>query len=651
MWKKQMYRADIDGLRAVAVLGVVFYHAHIPFLTGGFLGVDIFFVISGFLITGIILKELKTDTFSFLKFYERRARRILPALVIVVICTWVASWFLMFGNDFKDFSASMVAVVLFLPNLFFYLKSGYFDRVAEEKPLLHTWSLGVEEQFYIIFPIFLALLWKYRQNHRLIMIMLVCALLSLGLSEFLARKNTEANFYLPFSRAWELLIGAMIAVQNAKDSKLLKQQWRYDILSFLGVVLIISSFFLFDKNTPTPSLYTLIPVLGSGVILFFAHRGFIIKKVLSLRPLVWIGLISYSLYLWHVPVFVFMRRQTLNTLGFVEYIPAILLALLLSILTWIFVEQPFRNKNFITSRYFIFILGAGMCLILILGITGYASNDFRNLRVNEVKLAQKANILSTIKKSPFRKKCHAGPKKQIQPQDACIYNEGKPLEWAILGDSHIVELAYELSKKLEQEAVLHLSFSGCAPVFFIKSSVDGCTQWAKNTLDYILKTPSIHTVLIHYRYSSYFDKNSPKPSSLLMGKTPEEKQELFWQSLEKAIKLLVKNNKNVILIDPVPDISYHIERYIDLKPIKNGYIKTIPYSDYQARDLNVQNRIKFLSKIKGVSYIPTLDIFCDKNWCYGVKDNKALYFDDDHLSLYGASLVADRILRNLAPLP
>ncbi|MEE9397930.1 MAG: acyltransferase [Methylococcales bacterium] len=304
------YRKEIDGLRAVAVLPVIFFHSGLFGITGGYIGVDIFFVISGYLITTIILDEIEKNNFSIINFYERRARRILPALSIVLIFTTIASFVLMPADLLKSYSQSLVSVAIFSSNVFFYLSSGYFSTASDEKPLLHTWSLAVEEQYYLFFPVMLSMLWRVGKK-RLAYFILSLSVVSLLLSQYLSIKQfVDANFYLIFSRAWELFAGSLIAFSGLHNYSI-KKSFR-EILGFSGLGLIIYSTIYFNKNTPFPSFYTLVPVIGTVLIIAFSDKNTSIGKFLSNKLFVSIGLISYSLYLWHQPLFAFLRMKTVG---------------------------------------------------------------------------------------------------------------------------------------------------------------------------------------------------------------------------------------------------------------------------------------------------------------------------------------------------
>jgi peptidoglycan/LPS O-acetylase OafA/YrhL len=333
------YRSEIDGLRAIAILPVVLFHAGIAGFSGGFVGVDVFFVLSGYLITGILIRSAEDGTFSILDFYERRARRILPALfaVMLVCIPFARSW--MEIVDFRNFGESLTAVSLFASNVLFWLESDYFGGAAEQKPLLHTWSLAVEEQYYIVFPILLILIWRYRRG-ALPYALGLLALISLGVAEWSWRHAPTANFYLFPSRAWEILIGSLCAWAQWRGGAR-----RHGGLAWLGIAMILTSVFVFDETTPFPSLLALLPVLGTALVVRYATEGTGAARMLSTRVIVGIGLISYSTYLVHQPLLAFTRIISLSEPSTALMAGMAALSFPLGWLSWRFVERPFRRRG------------------------------------------------------------------------------------------------------------------------------------------------------------------------------------------------------------------------------------------------------------------------------------------------------------------
>lgn len=339
------YRPEIDGLRAIAVLPVIFFHAGFEIFKGGFIGVDIFFVISGYLITRILIEEIENKKFSLVGFYERRARRLLPALFFVILICIPFAWMWMLPDPLENFGQSLVSTSLFSNNFLLMLTStNYWELTGEFKPLLHTWSLAVEEQYYLIFPIFLMLFLQLGKKSIFWIIVLLTAL-SLFLGQWLSEINPLFNFYFTLSRAWELLAGSLTAFIVNKRGVV-----RNEMLALLGLLTILFSLFFYDETLPLPSFLTLIPVMGTILLILYAEGKTATAKILSSKFFVGIGLISYSLYLWHQPLFAFNRiylKEPLTDYG--SYL-IIIITLFLGFITWKFIETPFRKKNKFTSK-------------------------------------------------------------------------------------------------------------------------------------------------------------------------------------------------------------------------------------------------------------------------------------------------------------
>lgn len=361
MGAKMIYRRDIDGLRTLAVVPVILFHAGFTLFSGGYVGVDVFFVISGYLITSILISELEQGDFSIARFYERRARRILPALFFVMLCCIPFACMWMLPSELNDFSQSIVAVIFFSSNILFWREEGYFAPSADLKPLLHTWSLAVEEQYYVLFPIFLLLAWKAGRN-RVFWSVCGVALISLFASEWGWRNNASANFYLAPTRAWELLAGSICAFLLYG-----RRQISSNFLSFVGLLLIGFSVFYFDDSTPFPSIYALAPVLGAVLIILFGADDTWTSKLLSLRGFVGIGLISYSAYLWHQPLFAFARVRSTTEPSPYLMSGLAALTLVLAYFSWRYIERPFRKgkHSVLLTRRSVFLYSASIAVLFV----------------------------------------------------------------------------------------------------------------------------------------------------------------------------------------------------------------------------------------------------------------------------------------------
>lgn len=365
------HRADIDGLRAIAIIPVVLEHAGAPIFPGGFVGVDVFFVISGFLITGILRREMASGSFSLTRFYERRARRLLPALLVMILFCLPFAWAWMLPEFLANFGQSIVATLLFSNNILLAMTSGYWELESAFKPLLHTWSLGVEEQFYIVFPLLLFLVWKAGKAWQLGMIAFV-GILSLCSAQYGAQAFPAANFYLPTSRAWELMIGAAMTFLPVSER-------RFDgVLSLTGLLLILASALFLREDFLLPSAILLPAAIGTALILQFCRPGTICHAVLTLRPMVGIGLISYSLYLWHQPLFAFARIYSLEPPSAMVMAVLTLLSVVLAFVSWRYVEQPFRQKNRISLRTLTLVTGLPSLALIAFGLFLHVENGLPN---------------------------------------------------------------------------------------------------------------------------------------------------------------------------------------------------------------------------------------------------------------------------------
>lgn len=459
------YRSEIDGLRSFAVLPVILFHGGLTLFSGGFVGVDVFFVISGYLITTIIITQLNEGRFSLLDFYARRARRILPALFLVVACCLPFAWMWMLPTQFKDFAQSIAAVSLFSSNFLFWLESGYFAPAAELKPLLHTWSLAVEEQYYILFPLLLMAFWR-RMNRALLIGLALIFVLSLGASEWLWRTAPSANFYLLPTRAWELLAGAFCAIWMVRGAPA-----GNNALGALGLALVVVPIFVYDSSTPFPSLYALAPVAGACLIILFARAGTLVAQFLSLKPLVGIGLISYSAYLWHQPLFAFARIKGGHAPGLTLMMGLAVLSLILAYFSWRFVETPFRRGKLPAGGA---VLRAGICSfgVLCLGaglsVTGWHQSYFiKSLDPQNLPLLAQINQMramdhfATEDQGDCRFYINDYGVEQAQRFEDCFEQHGPAL--VVFGDSHSLDVYKGLVGAMDASFLIGLAQNACRP--------------------------------------------------------------------------------------------------------------------------------------------------------------------------------------------
>jgi len=438
------YRPEIDGLRAIAVLSVVFYHAGFNLFKGGYVGVDVFFVISGFLITSIILKEVEHKIFSILSFYERRARRILPALFFVMLICIPLAWLILEAKDLERFFKSLSAIPTLSANIFFWKDVVYFATASELKPLIHTWSLAVEEQYYVISPVLFLPLGRMKNGKSIVLVVLVClAIFSLLYAQVLSEKNASKNFFLLPSRFWELSLGGFVAFLPPCFFDI--RNFYKRCLGGIGLSMVLFSVFSFSKDTQVPGFVALIPTLGTALILMYSSRDTIVGKLLSWKPFVSVGLISYSAYLWHQPVFAFNRYYIgQNDLGIVLTFFLIFLVLLLAWLSWRFVELPFKNKMRI-KRAFVFKFGIVSSLFFIVFGHGF-SKVFQDYGSDE----KTAGLLVNHSAAYFN-----GIRNEAIFMESLINAQLTSPEIVVIGSSRIMQV-----RSPDQRKLLNLGVSG-----------------------------------------------------------------------------------------------------------------------------------------------------------------------------------------------
>ncbi|MFT3670909.1 acyltransferase family protein [Aestuariivirga sp.] len=454
------YRPEIDGLRAVAVVSVILFHAGAPFFSGGYVGVDVFFVISGYLITSIILAEFQDGSFSFARFYERRARRILPALYLVMAVSLPAGLLLLYPTDLKSFLSSLGSIAVFSSNVQFWSESGYFDVDVDLKPMLHTWSLAVEEQYYFLFPIFLAAMVRWR-HWPLAWVFLIVGAASLLLSQWLSVAAPSANFFLLPTRFWELAVGSGLALDGAKRLSQALSKPARDGLALTGLFAIAAAIVLFDDLTPVPSLYALLPTLGTAAVILAATPESVTGRVLAWRPLVAIGLVSYSAYLWHQPVFAFTRYWSLAEPSPFVKTGLVLASFALAYLSWRFVERNFRFGSLFSRQAVLRMALAGVFIFVGLATAGRLTNGFAD-RLDPRERQIVDNFHSPMRDDgACRIYADALTPVVVSRFEECAARFGPAL--VVLGDSHAMNLFNAVTETSKRPFILGLSRGGCRP--------------------------------------------------------------------------------------------------------------------------------------------------------------------------------------------
>ncbi|MEZ5853350.1 MAG: acyltransferase family protein [Hyphomicrobiaceae bacterium] len=646
-----MYKPHIDGLRALAVVPVVLFHAHVAGFSGGFVGVDVFFVISGYLITGLIQHELAQGTFTLGGFYERRVRRILPALLAMVLVSAVVASVLFIPSDFKDFCRSLIATALLSSNVQFWSEAGYFDAPADLKPLLHTWSLAVEEQYYIVFPL-LALMAHRMFPKRFLGCLVALAIVSFAMSVWGVAHAPDAAFYLAPFRVWELLVGALLALTGIR---LGGGWWTATAVAGGGVGLIVAAVVGYSQVTPFPGVAALLPCVGAGLVIWACDaRDNVVRRGLSWRPLVGIGLVSYSLYLWHWPALVFARYALLRDLTGAEV--GVLLAGvgLVSWLSWRYVETPFRvRRNWPRLRVFAGAAVAGVAcfafaktVLLLHGLPQRLTREATALAVLADKEAVRAPRDQDGKVCP-----HLDRERRLGR--FCVRGaEGVRPNFILTGDSHAGAISGGVFAAAKQLGVAGYQFthSGFRPLPGVyELGQDRRNALTARFVDFLRSHPEIKLVILTGYWELQATGRSYRHHDIVFRDAGYDGSGIGYngKSFAGGLKRLLAAfpDRLFAIHEDVPtgwklDISYavrvaHIRGMGSLDSAAFG----LPRADYE------QQRARYLGILKAVAHearnahiVPLGDVLCDNATCAGFRGGKLLYVNGDHLSGDGAAL-------------
>jgi peptidoglycan/LPS O-acetylase OafA/YrhL len=646
------YRPDIDGLRAIAVLSVVLYHYRVPPFSGGFVGVDIFFVISGFLITSLLCADLESGRYSIVRFYERRIRRIFPALFALAIVTTAVALLVLFPSDLRRYGDSLLGMGLFASNFTFWGAAGYFDVGAVRKPLLHTWSLAVEEQFYLFFPPLLFLLWRLGRR-ALFAIVALAVVASLALSIWAVRAAPVAAFYLLPFRTWELMAGALLALRPIKVSA---NRWILEGLTAAGMVLIVTSVFAFSADTSFPGAAALLPCAGTALLICAGGgevRG-VATRALAWRPIVAIGLISYSLYLWHWPLLVFARYLVFRDLSGVETTILIALSFVFAALSWRYVEQPFRAAHGRFARKQIFYF-AGVGTIVMLAGAGLTSigGGLPQRFPPRVRAILDATSREQVQTPPGGiDNCPRRPATGAAALKPCLFGvAGVPPTFLVWGDSHADMLRPALLGVAVQKrrAGWQFALPGCPPLLQVKTSeIRNCRRFNDAVLRFA-NQPSISTIILAARWArdaegTLFGEEHGDTvflsDDLARGHAIQQNRFVFARGLERLVRTLSAQHKQVVIVASVPEISwavpetmarvvlFHLDR--DIRPTRE---------EYRTRQAFVSKVLDHLHTRYGAQIIYPNSILCRGGYCEVQQNGVPLYRDADHLTAKGARLL------------
>lgn len=650
---KKNYRPDIDGLRALSVLSVIFFHAFPNLLPGGFIGVDIFFVISGYLITNIIIKNLNSGSLKIIDFYRHRVLRIFPSLIVVLLFVLISGYLISTQPEYKRIGGNLFGGTAFIINFILLKEVNYFDVAANTKPLLHLWSLSVEEQFYLLWPIILWICYKLRIS--LIFTTFSIFILSFSFSIFIAQQNIVFDFFSPLTRFWEILSGAALVIIERKHTTITSKKTS-SIISILGLALIITGLVSFNGNTPFPSWRAVFPVLGATLIIASGPHALINSKILSLKPMLFVGIISYPLYLWHWPLLAYARILINENLNFSELLFIIGISFILSILTFIFIEKPLRFGS--NSNLKVIILCITLIIIGLFGAIIYKNNGLSSRYI--AKYNPPTGLAALNRQSPYVKVCSLSKDK---PLEAWCYSDTREAPHALLlGDSHAEALYWSLVKNSQPAMRWMLSARfACAPMANMKritsskanvpdqqsNDLSECEAQNKAALEYATKSKNIDVVAI---YSASRILNSEN-YSFNFGEKPI--QDGAFIGLSNIISDLEHAGKKVIFLEDNPFIGESAQcvlRRSGLSWLDKGIERiqrtdkcSLAYDKYQELSEKYHQQVSELGKKHPNMIIyKTETILCDKsnNKCPMFKNGNALYSYGDHISTYSGDMIA-----------
>jgi peptidoglycan/LPS O-acetylase OafA/YrhL len=617
------FRGDIDGLRCLAVVSVILFHYDFNFLPGGYAGVDVFFVISGYLIVGHINADLEAGRFTFAEFYERRIRRLFPAFWVVASVCCIVAWFLFLPDEAWRFGRSLIATALYVSNMVFWKEEDYFNRVSELKPLAHTWSLGVEEQFYVVIPVIVVLFHKFWRS-RLLTAMFCLSILSFLLSEALLASDASAAFYLLPARMWELLTGACLALAWQRLAA-----WRiwHDFVGVAGLACIIASFLLLNKTSPFPGASAALPCFGAAMVILSGERNSsMTARFLSFAPFGWIGRISYSLYLWHWPVLVFAQYWLLEPLGAWRSLAAICVTVAFAALSQRFIEQPFRNRR-VLRRDQLFALAAVSSIFLITLGAGFWATQGAPWRFPA--LANVASV-ATESQDPREGVCILRPEQDAGAwsPSLCKLTDGEGGGSPVLlwGDSHAFHLRHGILAESANigRPIYVFTSSACPPIIGVE--VAGRPKCKSNNdfaLQFIRRAKVKSVILAaNWNYAAVSNK-------------------IELRELRNTLRELESLDVDVTVIGQLPIYDLQNPQYLFLRLKSANY----PEQNYAVPSRSVEKTNITLKSVADPHFFDVFSFFCVAGRCDIVRDSKLMVVDSSHLSPSGSALVVKELIR------
>jgi peptidoglycan/LPS O-acetylase OafA/YrhL len=642
------YRPEIDGLRAIAVVAVMLYHAGFATFSGGYTGVDIFFVISGYLISGIIVRGLDDGSFTWRGFIERRVRRILPALFVMLVVCLPIAWIFLLPDELQGFSSSLGSSALFAGNLYFWrVEGGYFGLTTDLMPLRHLWSLAVEEQFYLLFPLALMLVWRFAHRRREVAV-LAMLVISLGLCALAGHIAPAANFYLLPMRAWEFLAGSALVMREMRRPDTDRLPRFADLGAVIGLIAVVVPVFLLDLDSGFPWPWALPSVIGSALLIACTRPSHGIGRLLALPPFVGIGLISYSAYLWHQPLLAFSRAIAINSPSPLALVGLLIASLGLATLSWRFVEQPFRRRTYLTRRTLFSIAAIGSVAFASIGAVGFLTHGApERLTPQDRRFAAAGHeaVARTIL-------CMAPISTAALPRQPCITGRSGPVKIATLGDSHAASFAPAIldAANAVGARAIHFSHAGCPPILsptvFTKEQ-STCAGFNARAVEYIRSHPTITTVILAARWTYYvervfFDNGEGGVEIGPKMPLPKDREKATIAAAYKGmVDRLIASGKSVVLIYPVPEPGWDIPRSI-AKMHRMGIANptlTTSAAMFVKRNAGAYAALDSIGLRPGLTRLYPARAMCPsapRGRCITTLNGEPLYYDDDHLSAIGA---------------
>lgn len=636
------YRSDIDGLRALAIISVLVFHMFPKLLPGGYVGVDIFFIISGYLIGSTIFNEYEKGKFSFLNFYQRRLLRIIPLLLIVLFATFLLGYFYLLPHEFKSLGRHIGAASVFGSNFQLLKERGYFDTASELKPLLHLWSLGIEEQFYLFLPIlilFINKIWK-----RPIIVISLLASISLIYSYYLTINNLEAAFFRPESRFWELLIGVLLSRLEKIPSAILEKQKPY--ISILGMVLCLIAIFSYNNETPFPGFYALVPTLGAALLIYSGEKGLINNKIFKLSSLVFVGKISYSLYLWHWVLLSFNQiLYQQNPPQHLIYI-LVIISILLSIITFYFIEKPLKHLSVFQKKMI------SITTIILLILSYNLGRSVFHLKITQSNLPKEVRDIS-LKALDINDMDGT----EMIPFENWFYNKigNGPDTIIVLGDSHTGMYYSRISKYLKNKnspyTVYFFIKPGCIPITNLSYKQHGkqiCNNYYEKAYQFGLEHKAKKLIIasnllphLNGEMDSYFTHNQTEVK-INNSKTVYN---LILDNFSRHLESYNNKNIKIFYISSIPfgsefNPNKMFKRSFSLNPFKID-IKNFDLKHFKEKYDHIIQDLKNVASKNNATIIDPINYLCQNNQCQTVDENNLpIYCDDNH---FNKNYVSNRI--------